>query len=76
MAEQERLTIRRRQAEGIAAAKAKGKFLGRPPLVFPDHFSEVYDRWRAKEITAKVAMDQLKLPRSSFYKLVRKYESE
>lgn len=75
MAEQERMTIRKRQAEGIAAAKAKGKYLGRPRLVFPDHFSEIYEQWRAKEITAKEAMVLLNVPRSSFYKLVRLYES-
>ncbi len=75
MAEQERLTIRKRQAEGIAAAKAKGKYLGRPRLAFPDHFPGVYARWRGKEITAKEACMLLNIPRSSFYKLVRIFEA-
>lgn len=74
MAEQERLTIRKRQAEGIAAAKSQGKYLGRPRLVFPDNFADVYNRWRMHEITGKEASKMLKLPRSSFYKLVKIYE--
>lgn len=76
MAEQERLTIRKRQAEGIRAAKAKGKYLGRPRLKFPENFDQVYIRWRAEEITAKKAMALLHLPKSSFYKLVRIYEND
>ena len=42
IAEQERETIRKRQAEGIAAAKAKGKQLGRPSLAVPENWDEVY----------------------------------
>ena len=42
MAEQERLMIRKRQREGIEAAKKKGKHLGRPYLKVPDNFDEVY----------------------------------
>lgn len=71
IAEQERVTIRQRQAEGIAAAKAKGKHLGRPPITFPDNWSEVYEEWQAGTITAKVAMMKTDTRRSSFYKLVR-----
>ena len=44
MAESERRTIRKRQAEGIAAAKARGKHLGRPKLDFPDNWIAVYQR--------------------------------
>ena len=44
IAEQERLTIRRRQREGINAAKAKGKHLGRPSMIIPDGFPEIYER--------------------------------
>ena len=53
IAEQERLTIRRRQREGIEVAKAKGKRFGRPALPLPQNWNEVYSRWRAGEITAK-----------------------
>ena len=70
IAEQERATIKSRQAEGIEAAKAKGKKLGRPALVFPTNWNEVYASWKAGEITAKTAMEQTKTKRTSFYKLV------
>ena len=57
IAEQERETIKKRQAEGIEAAKQKGKKLGRPALTFPENWSEVYASWKAGEITAKTAME-------------------
>ena len=71
IAEQERATIRQRQAEGIAAAKAKGKKLGRPSITAPENWAEVYASWRAGSITAKEAMHRTGLKRSSFYKLVK-----
>ena len=65
IAEQERATIKQRQAEGIEAAKQKGKKLGRPA-----NWNEVYASWKAGEITAKTAMEQTGTKRTSFYKLV------
>ena len=70
IAEQERATIKQRQAEGIEAAKQKGKKLGRPALTFPANWNEVYTSWKAGEITAKTAMEQTDTKRTSFYKLV------
>ena len=75
IAEQERLTIHQRQAEGIAAAKAKGKYLGRPRLKCPENFESVYSKWKSGEITAKEAMKEAGLKRTSFYKLIKQYES-
>ena len=69
IAQQERETIRQRQAEGIAAAKSKGKHLGRPAVAYPDNWTEVYKAWQAGQITAKKAMEQTGLKRTSFYKL-------
>lgn len=69
IAEQERKTIRERQAGGIARAKEEGKHLGRPALAFPDNWNEVYAQWERKEITAKVAMELTGTKRTSFYKL-------
>lgn len=71
IAEQERLTIRQRQAEGIAAAKAQGKNLGRRAVQPPEGFGEVVRRWRAGEITAAEAMRQTGVKKTTFYKLVK-----
>ncbi len=73
IAEQERLTIRQRQAEGIAAAKAKGKHMGRSRKEFPPNWEEVYSLWNAGKLTATAAMKELGLKNSTFYKLVRSY---
>ena len=73
IAEQERATIKSRQAEGINTAKAKGVKFGRPALQFPANWNEVYTQWKNGEITAKVAMEKTGTKRTSFYKLVNKY---
>lgn len=70
IAEQERATNRKRKIEGIEAAKAKGKKLGRPALTFPANWDKVYASWKAGEITAKTAMELTETKRTSFYKLV------
>jgi len=71
IAEQERETIRKRQAEGIEAAKQNGKKLGRPALTFPANWNEVYASWKSGNITAKTAMEETGTKRTSFYKLVK-----
>lgn len=74
IAEQERLTIRKRQREGIEAAKKKGKHLGRPKKQVPPHMEEVYDAWKRGEITARKAMGLLGVKSSTFYRMVQEYE--
>lgn len=71
IAEQERATIKSRQAEGINTAKVKGVKFGRPALQFPANWNEVYTQWKNGEITAKVAMEKTGTKRTSFYKLVK-----
>ena len=71
IAEQEYHTIHKRQSEGIAAAKAKGKHLGRPKLIKPDNWDSVISKYKENRITAKEAMTRLNLKRSSFYKLLK-----
>ena len=71
IAQQERNTIRQRQAEGIAAAKARGKHLGRPKAVKPDDWNKVFAQWKAGEITAVEAMRLTGLKRGVFYRFVK-----
>lgn len=74
IAEQERETIRKRQRQGIDAAKAKGKYLGRPRIKMPDNFGQVYSGWKRGEYTAKKAMNILGMKSTSFYRMVKRYE--
>ncbi len=74
MAEQERILIRKRQHEGIEAARRRGKYLGRPKISVPDNFPNIYTRWKGGDITAKAAMRILGLKRSTFYRMVKSYE--
>lgn len=76
IAQQERETTHQRQAEGIKAAKEKGKKLGRPALTFPENWNEIYNSWKLGEITAKVAMEKTNTKRTSFYKLVQMTENK
>ncbi|MBR0409191.1 MAG: recombinase family protein [Clostridia bacterium] len=67
VAENERVNIRQRQAEGIAAAKARGVRFGRPPSPLPANFHAVYQRWQAKEISVKQAAAECGMAPSSFH---------
>lgn len=74
IAEQERLTIRQRQAEGIAEAKKQGRPLGRRKTNLPDEWEDVTGLWKNGSITAVQAMDRLGLKKSTFYRMVRERE--
>lgn len=75
IAEQERTTIKKRQRDGIEAAKKKGKHLGRPATVRPDGWETYYRKWQQGEITANAMMQELSLKRTTFYKLVKAYQA-
>lgn len=75
VAENERTNIKQRQAEGIAAAKAKGIKFGRPPLPLPDNFYEVHKAWRSKKITLKQAAEACNMPVGTFCGKARKFEN-
>lgn len=75
IAEQERLTIRQRQAEGIAEAKKQGRQLGRKKTDRPENWDEVTELWKNGSITAVQAMDRLGLRKSTFYRMIREQES-
>ena len=66
VAQSERENIKRRQAEGIAAAKARGVRFGRPSRPLPDNFLTVSEKWKRKEITGTEAAIKCGLPLSTF----------
>lgn len=75
MAELERENILQRQKEGIAIAKAKGKYKGKPQIKIDEKiFKAVCERWRNKEITAVQAMKELNLKPNTFYRRVKRIE--
>ena len=71
VAEQERKTIRKRQREGINAAKKAGRNLGRPQIHEPDDWNEIVALWKSGQITAVEAMRRSGLKRTTFYKKVQ-----
>ena len=75
VAQNEREYIRKRQAEGIAAAKAKGVKFGRKPLPLPDNFHEVHRAWRSKKLTLKQAAAACNMPVGTFYGKAQKFEN-
>lgn len=73
-AENERNNIRQRQAEGIAAAKAKGIRFGRPPKPLPANFHAVYQKWKVGKITGITAAKECCMPLTSFRYRASQYE--
>ena len=66
VAENERANIRQRQAEGIAAAKARGIRFGRPTKPLPENFARIRQQWEAGEITGTEAAKECGMPLSTF----------
>ena len=75
-AENERTNIRQRQAEGIAAAKARGVRFGRPQINMPEYFGKTVRSWERKEITVEEAVRRCGVSESTFYRRLREYRAE
>ena len=74
VAENERTNIRQRQAEGIAAAKARGVRFGRPPSPLPENYRSAYLRWKSGKITGTAAARECGMPLSTFRYRAEVYE--
>ncbi len=76
VAQTEREFIHQRQAEGIAAAKARGVRFGRPPLEKPENFPVVQLAWQRKEISARDAAQRLGISHKTFLRWVQLAEKQ
>ena len=76
VAENERINIRQRQAEGIAAAKARGVHLGRPSIPVPAEFSLIVEAWKNKKITLKQALASCGMSEATFYRRIREIKEK
>lgn len=74
VAHSERENIRKRQAEGIAAAKNRGVKFGRPERPLPDNFNQVHQDWRNKKMTLQQAANACEMPVGTFYAKAVKIE--
>lgn len=74
VAQNERENIRKRQAEGIAAAKQRGVHFGNPGKPLLESFEEVVGRWRRKEIDLAEALLELNIGRTYYFKYVKQLE--
>lgn len=86
IAEQERLKIKQRREEGMSAmpigtdgkkySERTGKPTGRPKTEYPSEWTHFYNEWKSGNITARSCMESLNLKKSTFYTMVKSYESE
>jgi DNA invertase Pin-like site-specific DNA recombinase len=74
VAQNERENIRKRQAEGIRIAKAKGIHMGRPRMKLPDNFKDIVDKYHNKQITNVFAAKTLNMSRTTFLKYSKLYK--
>lgn len=73
VAQSERENIKKRQAEGIAAAKAKGVRFGRPEKNVPDNFATLIKLWEQKKLPLSEVLKQCNMSEATFYRRLREY---
>lgn len=76
VAQNERESIRKRQEQGIAAAKARGVSFGRPAVKRPKNFGKVVKQWENGELHLAKALEQCALSQATFYRRLREYRAE
>ncbi|MEE1239495.1 MAG: recombinase family protein, partial [Acutalibacteraceae bacterium] len=73
VAQNERENIKKRQAQGIAAAKAKGVKFGRPESPLPENFDNIVTAWDKGKISTEDALKLCDMSVSTFYRRRREY---
>ena len=73
VAQSERENIKKRQAQGIAAAKAKGVKFGRPEIAIPDDFGKLIKQWEKKQIYIDELLSLCNMSEATFYRKLREY---
>lgn len=75
VAQNERESIRKRQAEGIAAAKARGIKFGRPEKKTPQKFAALVEQWEQKRLPFSEVLRQCNMSEATFYRRLREYRA-
>ena len=75
VAQSERENIKKRQLQGIAAAKARGVKFGRPKKDLPEGFSEILCAWEKKQLASSEILRQYNISESTFYRRLREHRS-
>ena len=76
VAESERINIRKRQAQGIAAARQRGVHLGRPSFPLPENFTECAEAWSRRELPLAEILNKCGMSRSTFYRRWKEYQQK
>ncbi len=76
VAQNERENIRKRQEQGIAAAKERGVKFGRPALSMPSDFGRIVQAWESKRLPLESALAQCSMSQSTFYRRVKEYRGQ
>ena len=76
VAESERVNIKKRQKEGIKAAKLRGVVFGRPAKASPDNFAHIVGRWESGQISAQDAARLSNMSIATFYRRLREFREK